>query len=119
MKTTEIPRKNKIVLRSGKLYNMIESDVIIPSNERVTIQGLVTGDVDVESHAILELNGMVLGMIRVGEGGKAIINGMVMKSVEEYDGDVKISGRVIGDVIQHKGNVVYDKTAIVGKRITK
>jgi len=113
-------KRNKITLRSGQLYNMIEGDVVIPSNEKVRIDGLITGDVDVEKDAILELNGMVGGTIRVSTGGKAIINGMVMKSIEELGGKVEIFGIVDGGILsQHEGNIVINSSAIVGRKSTK
>lgn len=112
-------KKNRIVLRSGQLYNFIEGDVVIPSNENVIVEGFVTGDIDVEKGAILELNGMVRGSIRVSIGGKAIINGMVLKSIEDLGGEIEIFGKVGGILSEHEDNIVISNSAVVGRKSEK
>jgi len=113
-----IPKTKKLILSSGILYNLIESDAIIPSDEIVTINGLVIGDIDVESGAKLELNGMIQGNLKILTGGKAIVNGIVSKSVENF-GEVAIYGKICGNVTSHNDNITINPAAVIGGRVSK
>ncbi len=99
-------------VRTGELVvvaeeEVIESNYIIMSGERVEILGRVEGDVYAAGGKVL-IDGVVTGDVMVA-GGQVIVSGRVDQDLRLVGGQVNVSGRVGGNTTIAGGNIALDR----------
>ena len=107
------PRAHLVVTSAVTETAMI-SGALVKRGGYLKLSGMSTGDITVEAGAILEVNGTVNGTI-TNNGGTVRINGTT-RLVQMNGGLLSVSGIV--DSVKGRGNITYQKGAVVGgKRV--